>query len=143
MGHLNGVATQIQSLEERAIPVHRSAHCLNLVLQDSAKKCDSVRNVLDIVIEICKLIKRSPKRTVVFELCKVELSLSGNGLRPLCPTRWTIRNVAIEAVVQYYPALLEAFEVIDRESHDDYGRRATGVLAMLEQFSVFFGLKLS
>ena len=80
---------------------------------------------------------------VIFEQCKQELSLSGSGLRPLCPTRWTVRNVAIEAVVRNYSALLEAFEVIGRESHDDYDRRATGVLAMLEKFSVFFGLKLS
>ena len=106
MGHLNGVATQIQSQEERAIPVHCFARCLSLVLQDSAKKCDSIRNALDIVIEICKLIKQSPKRTVIFEQCKQELSLSGSGLRPLCPTRWTVRNVAIEAVVRNYPALL-------------------------------------
>ena len=67
MGYINGVATQIQPLEERAILVHCFAHCLNLVLQDSAKKCDSIRNALDIVIEICKLIKQSPKLTVVFE----------------------------------------------------------------------------
>ena len=102
------------------------------MLQDSAKKSDSIRNALDIVIEICKLIKQSPKRTVIFEQCKEELSLSGSGLRPLCPTRWTIRNVAIEAVVRNYPALQEASEVIGKESHDDYGWRATDVLAMLE-----------
>ena len=29
MGHLRGVATQIQSHEERAIPVPCLAHCLN------------------------------------------------------------------------------------------------------------------
>ena len=46
-------------------------------------------------------------------------------------------------MVQNYPALLEAFEVIGRESHGDYGWRGTGVLAMLEKFSVFFGVKLS
>ena len=39
--------------------------------------------------------------------------------------------------------ILHAFEVIGRESHDDYGRRGTGVLAMLKNFSVFYGLKLS
>ena len=37
MGHLRGVATQLQSEEKRAIPVHCFAHCLNLALQHTAK----------------------------------------------------------------------------------------------------------
>ena len=52
MGHLRGVATQIQAEEKAAISVHCLAHCLNLCLQDTAKKCAPVRNALDIVIEI-------------------------------------------------------------------------------------------
>ena len=43
----------------------------------------------------------------------------------------------------WFETILHTFEVIGRESHDDYGRRATGVLAMLEKSSVFYGLKLS
>ncbi len=46
MGHLRGVATQIQSEEKRAIPVHCFAHCLNLCLQDSAKRCEPIRSAL-------------------------------------------------------------------------------------------------
>ena len=42
-----------------------------------------------------------------------------------------------------YPALLQAFQTIGAESHDDYGRRANGVLSLLEKFNTFFGLKLS
>lgn len=118
--------------------MHCLAHCHNICLQDTAKKCVCVRDALDLVLEICQLIKCSPKRTVVFQQCKEELSISGTGLRPLCPTRWTVRNVALEAILRNYPALLEAFERISLESHDDYGRRANGVLTQLG-----FGLKLS
>ena len=53
MGHLRGVATQIQSEEKRAIPVHCLAHSLNLCLQDSAKRSEPIRDALNIVIEIC------------------------------------------------------------------------------------------
>lgn len=66
LGHLRGVATQIQYIEKRAIPVYCFAHCLNLCLQDSAKRCEPIRNALDIVIEICKLIMNSPKCSLVF-----------------------------------------------------------------------------
>ena len=102
-----------------------------------------VRNALDIVIEISKLIRYSPKRTLVFEQCKQDLSIPGSSLRLLCPTRWTVRTAAIDAVLRNYPALLEALETIGNEAHDDYGRRANGILAQLERFDTFFGLKFS
>ena len=35
---LHGVAKQILAIEETAIPVHYLAHCLDLCLQDTAKK---------------------------------------------------------------------------------------------------------
>ena len=71
------------------------------------------------------------------------MSIPGTSLRPLCPTRWTVRTEAIEAVLRNYPALLDALETISNESHDDYGRRANGILAQLERFDTYFGLKLS
>ncbi len=143
MGHLSGVATQIQADEATAICVHCFAHCLNLCLQDVAKKSQPVRNALDLVIEVFKLIRYSPKRTLVFEQCKQELSLPGTNLRPLCPTRWTVKTGAIDGVLRNYSALIESLEKISNESHDDYGRRANGILALLERFDTYFGLKLS
>ena len=53
-----------------------------------------------------------------------------------------MRTAAIDAVLRNYPALLEALETISNESHDDYGRRANGILAQLERFDTYFGLKL-
>ena len=47
------------------------------------------------------------------------------------------------AILRNYPALLEAMETISGKSHDDYGRRANGILAQLEHFDTYFGLKLS
>ena len=66
------------------------------------------------------------------------MALPGTGLRPLCPTRWTVRNEAINVVLSNYPALIEALNQIS-ESSDEYGRCAGGILSQLEQF----GLKLS
>ena len=143
MGHLRGVATQIKAEEATAISVHCLAHCLNLCLQDVARKCSPVRNVLNMVMEISRLIKYSPKRTLVFEQCKQDMSIPGTSLRPLCPTRWMVRTAAIQAVLRNYPALLEALETIGNESYDDYGRRANGIHTQLERFDTYFGLKIS
>ena len=143
MGRLTGVAKQIQDEQPSAIKVHCLAHCLNLCLQDVARKCKPVRDALDIVMELSNLIRYSPKRNLVFQQCKQQLSLGGTGLRPLCPTRWTVRTGAINAVLKSYPALLEALQTISDTCYDDYGRRAGGLHSQLERFSTYFGLKLS
>ena len=143
MGSITGVAKQVQSEYPAAIKVHCLAHCLNLCLQDAAKKCKPIRSALDNVMEITQLVRYSPKCTRVFQLCKQELSIGGVGLRPLYPTRWTVRTQAIEAVLKNYAALLKAFQTIAETSYDDYGRRANGLYAQLEKFDTFFGLKLS
>ena len=71
------------------------------------------------------------------------MSIPGTSLRPLCPTRWTVRTAAIESVLRNYPALLEALETISNESYDDYGRRGNGIHTQLERFDTYFGLKIS
>ena len=143
MGHLRGVATQLQSEQPLALKVHCFAHCLNLCLQDASRKSSPVRNALDIVMELSQLILYSPKRSLVFQHCKQDLSPGGSGLRPLCPTRWTVRTGSIDAVLRNYAAVLQALQEISEESHDDYGRRANGVMAQLQRFDTYFGLKLS
>ena len=107
------------------------------------KKCQPIRNALDNVMQLSKLIMYSPKRSLVFQNCKREPSPEGTGLRPLCPTQWTVRTGSIDAVLRNYGAILQALTQISEESHDDYGRRANGLLSQLEKFDTYFGLKLS
>lgn len=142
MGHLNGVATQLQKEESRAIPVHCFAHSLNLCLQDAAKSCNIVRDSLSLIQEICQLICFSPKRQSLFNTLKKDLSPDVIGLRPLCPTRWTVRTRAIKSVLDNYEALKQVFEEVNQTCADDYGRRAGGILSQMELFSTYFGLEL-
>ncbi len=142
MGRLRGVATQIPAEHKTTISVHCLAHC-NLCLQDAAKNCHPIRNALVVTLELVELIKGSPKHSVIFYQCKEDISISSTGLRPLCPTRWTVRTSAIDAVLRNYPVLYESLEQITNESHDEYGRCANGVLALLQRFDTFFGLTLS
>ena len=142
MGHLTGVATQLKKEEPSAIEVICLAHCLNLCLQDAAKMSTIVRDCLGLIGEISQLIHYSPKRSLVFNKCKNELNPNSHGLKPLCPTRWTVRTGAIESVIENYQAQIQAFEEINGSSHDDYGRRAGGVLAQLQKFQTYFGLEL-
>ena len=100
MGHLHGVATQTRNSKSTAIKVHCFAHCLNLCLQDVARKCQLIRDALDLAMEISQLILYSPKRSLVFNQCKNDLNPQQTGLRPLCPTRWMVRTSAIGAILK-------------------------------------------
>ena len=55
-----GVATQIQSENPAALPMHCFAHSLNC-LQDAGRQIPLLRDALDTVREIGKLIKNFPK----------------------------------------------------------------------------------
>ena len=75
-GRRKGVATQIRKEAPAALPVHCFAHSLNLCLQDAGRKVALLRDALDIVREIVKLIHFSPKRK---HLLSQKLSNEGAG----------------------------------------------------------------
>jgi len=62
-------------------------------------------------MEIIQLIKYSPKRQVTLEnIQKQQEHSSTLGIRTLCPTRWTVRTGAMQAIVTNYEALRETME---------------------------------
>ena len=142
-GHINGVAAQIESIEPAALYVHCFAHCTNLCLQTAARQCATIRDALDLVMEMSQLIRFSPKRLSLFETLQSQLSTASPSLKPLCPTRWTVRTTAFDSVLQNYATLCDALSQINTECADEYGRKAGGYLAQMDKFSTFFGLKLS
>ena len=95
-GHLNGVATRIKSVEPAVLHVHCR---LNLCIQDATRTCIPVRDSLELIRELVKLIKFSPKRAHLFDTLKKQMSPESANLRPLCPTRWTVRTYAIKALL--------------------------------------------
>ena len=145
-GRFNGVSTQIQQEEPRAIPVHCLAHSLNLCLQDVCKSFRLIKNALELVREAVYIVNKSPKRAEIFNEKQTEdeeTIVSGHrNLKPLCPTRWTVRTDAIKAVLDNYEALKETCKDVADEG-GDVGLKADGMLKRLKQFSTLFGLRLS
>ena len=115
----------MQKEEPSAIYVHCLAHCINLCLQVLGRQVAPVRDSLELVREVSQLIRFSPKRLSLFESMQSQLSHSSPSpsLKPLCPTRWTVRTGAINAVLANY--------------------EAGGILHAMEKFCTFFGLHLS
>jgi len=143
-GKRTGVATRILKENPAALPVHCLAHSLNLCLQDAGRQVQLLRDALDVVKEMCQLIKFSPKRSHLFseKLKQCDSSSVGVNIKLLCLTRWTARHGAFEAVLKDYPILMETMEEISETSHDEYGVKAKGILALMEKFSTYFGIEL-
>ena len=60
-GHKNGVAAIIKKDEPRALFTHCYGHALNLAASDVVMQCGHMKDELDTVYEITKLVKFSPK----------------------------------------------------------------------------------
>ena len=61
----------------------------------------------------------------------------------MCPTRWTVRTGAIKAVLDNYVLLQEILEDANHTARDQNGITAGGVATLMEQFSTYFGFRLS
>ncbi len=135
-GHLTGVGRRFEDNFPSAIPVHCLAHCINLSVQQVAHKVKSIKEGLNFAMDMIQLIKLSPKREVVLEKVKQQQELSSNAskVKSLCPTRWTARTGAMQAIIDNYVPLRETME-ISSQGMDDCSRRANGMLSLMDKFS--------
>jgi len=63
-------------------------------------------------------------------------------LKSLCPTRWTARTGAVDAILKDYDILLETLEKVHQSTHDENGMKAGGLQQSLEKFNSFFCFRL-
>ena len=98
-GSRTGTATQLRHVEERALFTHCYGHALNLAVADVVKQSKVIRDVLNTVGEINKLLKYSPR---CFEQLKSSVSPGTVGFRTLCPTQWTVKAAFLQSVIENY-----------------------------------------
>ena len=93
--------------------------------------------------EMTKLIKKSPKREVIFKKFKNEVSLASPGIRLLCPTRWTVRAAALSSISDNYVILRNTwYEAKDQSRESEMRARIGGVAKQMNSFNLFFGVEL-
>ena len=68
------VAKKIKDVEPHALYLHCFGHSLNLAVADTLKGVKVMSDVLDHALEICKLLKFSPRKDAIFRNLKEELS---------------------------------------------------------------------
>ena len=142
-GKLTGVGKRILNDYPKAHFVHCMAHSLNLCIQDVGSNCTCIREALSVTSELAKVIRASPKRLALFEKIQLEIAPGSPKLKPLCPTRWTVRTEAINSVIKNFSVISSELEQLSQEGTGEIRSKACGLLALMEKFSVYFGLKLS
>ncbi|XP_048732510.2 zinc finger MYM-type protein 1-like [Ostrea edulis] len=142
-GAKKGVAANITRKEARAIYTHCYGHALNLAVGDTVKRSKVMRDALDTVFEMSKLIKYSPRRDTILEQLKREMAPDTPGFRVLCPTRWTVRAASLNSVLKNYSVLQSLWETCYESTKDVETRsRIIGVKAQMQSFDFLFGVSL-
>ena len=144
----NGVQALMKKESDLCLYVHCFAHSLNLCVQEVTRKCELLRNCLEFISQLVQLIRFSPKRLNLFESIRKNVTLSESesglspSLRPLCPTRWTVRHSAINSILKNYQNIMSSLNII-QQGHDEYAAKGKGLLTQMESFDTFFSLKLA
>ena len=133
--NMKKVAQEIKEIEPRALYLHCYGHSLNLAVADTLKQVKPLSSALDHCLEICKLVKFSPRREGIFDRLKAELSPQVPGLHNLCPTRWTVRATSLESIRLNYSTLLAIWEeAVDVVKQPEIKARIGGVAAKMKEF---------
>ena len=80
-GFKSRVAKLLTDIEPCAIFNHCYGHALNLAISNTIIRCTLMKNILDVVHEICKLLKSSPKRDALLQQIKQEVQPVISGIR--------------------------------------------------------------
>lgn len=135
-GMYNGVQAKVLEVSPSALFVHCNNHNLNLAFQDSTSGIPACRDAISFIRELVTMIRESPKRLGIFAQFQ---DSNSTGLRPLCPTRWTMRVSSIESVLGNYEAITEFLEE-QASSRNEFGAKCSGFLSSMNSFSTFFTL---
>ncbi|KAL5515243.1 hypothetical protein EMCRGX_G000382 [Ephydatia muelleri] len=135
-GHKNGVAAISKKDEPRAFFTHCYGHALNLAASDAVMQCGHMKDSLDTVYEITKLVNFSPKREAQLRNNKTYFGndcdeKDAPNIRIICPTRWTVRAQALRSIMENYKLLLTLWEeVLDDCRDSDIKAHTIGVLVL-------------
>ena len=114
-GRHTGVATQITRKEPRALYVHFMAHSLNLAVQDTCRSIQVISEVFDVVLEFLNIFKYIAKKKAMLLKLKSDLAPATPGIKPLCPTRWTVREESLHSIILNYTVILSVLQEIVEE----------------------------
>lgn len=135
----SGVQAEIKKQQPLALFLHCGAHCLNLTTQAACQSSPLIGDVLQWVHELGTLSKISGKFKATFSAAVAASEGPSASLRPLCPTRWTVRGPAVRAVLSHvYACVLSSLEEMGVNN-----AKANGLRDRFEKGKTVLGLNLA
>jgi len=141
-GDHKGVQSRILAVQSKALYVHCFAHSLNLSVQESIRSVPIFRDALQLLNDLATVTHGSSKRVQAFRDVANGVEMWNAKLpKPLCPTRWTVRFVAIDAALNSYSILVPFLsEVAGMSTVDDSSKKAQGLLVQFENGQTYMAL---
>ena len=140
-GAHKGLATRMKECSPLGIYVHCFGHRLNLALQDTMTEIEPLWNALGTIQSIYNFLEGSTKRHAFFEDIEVEdeehVALT---IKSLSVTRWSCRWVAVKAVVEQMPKIIEALLTLSKDRDPKTYSDSNSLLRSICDFQFVFGL---
>ena len=127
-GMLNGVQAKIREIYPKALYVHCSAHCLNLVVND-LNSVQTIRNTTSTIKYIVAYFRESSRRKALVP-----------NLPLLSETRWTSKCKSIRKFKENFSAILNARNELVNSSHSGTRQGAYQFLYCCKTTHFLFGL---
>ena len=139
-GSKSGVATRFKEENEKCLFTHCYGYALNLSVGDAIKKVPTLDETFSVAYEICKFVKKSPQRNTKLNTIRENEAKS---IHKLCPTQWTVRGEALEAIVENHNELMELWEwSLEHVKLTEMRGRILGAKSKMNTFDFLFGCLL-
>ena len=123
--------------------MHYYGHALNLACVDTIKNSKRLKDSLEVAHEITKLTNYSPKWEDIIRSIKQAVYPDTEGIRLLCPTRWTVRAKGLDSIIVNYSVLQNAFEESkDCAPNTEIKCCLIGARAQIKTFELLYGAML-
>lgn len=144
-GRFNGLQSRILKRNPKALYVHCQAHCLNLVLVESAKLNICFVSFFNLVEKLYVFVVNSSKQHCAFiEMQKMMYP----DRRPLelkkpSDTRWACRETALCTLRKVLPAVMQFLEEMTQEDPPDSSAGDAVILLKSINFEFFLCLEIT
>ena len=140
-GAKTGVATHIKAINGKCLCTHCYGYALTYAVGDSTKSAACFKGVFEVVHEICKLIKKPPKRNTKLDEMRQQSKNDSKGIHALCPTRWTVLGEALKSISNNYHELMNLWDwSIDTPHYTEMKARIRGIQANMPTFNFVYGI---
>ena len=101
--------------------------------------------VFDVVLELSKVFKYSAKKKAMLLKLISVVTPATTGIKPLCPTRWTVRAESLRSIILNYTVIVSFLQEIVEVYKGNFEAccQARGIMLAMEKFHFLFGIIIS